>query len=415
MVGFRMKSTAVFLLLLLASPAFAQSSGNFSTFLDDTYNYIGNQSTPFIEATETGIGTVPTAFKSVFSAFDPGYCGPDQFQPSPGWISLTFLALLVVGFGITLLWMLGQVLQSQSLISTSKEEAFQILLSIIRIVFIFGVLFALNSWYTFRAGGMPSDPIYSLTSADPTNFGGPLTMIDGSMAFSRSLIVEMVTDFSNLVMYNMVLHTIYSSTMWFGVTWRAMYSFNMGPVLKPLIDIVGMALQFLSLGIGEWMLHLVLLCLIKRWTWSLFIPLAIFLRAIPMTRGAGEALFAIIFALAIIYPFMFIVTYETHKIMVNNLVDGKSALRTFVNESGAFKIVGAVVATMFLSAGVFLPFFAGMALNLAFELIRNAVYYVIIMSLLLPFLNIFVTLTAAREIARFFSVDVSFMSFIKVI
>jgi len=134
-----------------------------------------------------------------------------------------------------------------------------------------------------------------------------------------------------------------------------------------------------------------------------------------MTRGAGEALFAIIFALAIIYPFMFIVTYETHKIMVNNLVDGKSALRTFVNESGAFKVVGAIVATMFLSAGVFLPFFAGMALNVAFELIRNAVYYVIIMSLLLPFLNIFVTLTAAREIARFFSVDVSFMSFIKVI
>ena len=70
---------------------------------------------------------------------------------------------------------------------------------------------------------------------------------------------------------------------------------------------------------------------------------------------------------------------------------------------------------MFLMAGVFMPFFLGGALGLAFELIRGAVYYIVIMSLLLPFLNLFVTLTAAKEIAAFFRVDVNFMSFLKII
>jgi hypothetical protein len=310
---------------------------------------------------------------------------------------------------------MGQFMQMPNLIATAKEEWFQILMTLLRVIFIFFVFALANGWYVIQSSGASPDEIYQLTSSTKGNVGGKMTMIDGSMAFSRGLVVEMVTSYSNLVMYNMVIHTLYSSTMWFGTTWRAMYSFNLGPVLKPLIDIVGMALQFLSLGIGEWMLHLIILCMIKKFTWTLFIPLGIFLRALPPTRAAGEALFAIIFALAIIYPFMFLVSYESHKIMKNNLVNGSDALSNFVHKSGILAVAGSVIVTMFLAAGVFFPFFVGMALNLAFELIRNSVYYIVIMSLLLPFLNIFITLTAAREIARFFSVDVSFMSFIKII
>lgn len=389
------------MLLLLAGTSFAQLGSYFTNISED----LKQEAAPFKESTIIVGGTVPAAFTSIFAAFEPGYCGPDQFTLSAEWISMTVIAVLVVAFGLTIIWMLGQILQSPNLIATAKDEAFQAILTILRVVFIGLVILSLNSWFVAKTAGANADEVYKLG-------GKP---IDAAMSFSRLLIVEMVTDYSNLVMYNMVLHTLYSSTMWFGVTWRAMYSFNLGPVLKPLIDAVGSALQFLSLGIGEWMLHLVMLCLIKKWTWSLFIPVGIFLRTFPQTRGAGEALFAIIFALAVIYPFMFLVTYETHKIMSNNIVDGTSALTSFVRESGILKVTGAVVATMFLAAGVFFPFFIGMALNIAIELIQNAIYYVVVMSLLLPFLNIFITLTAAKEIARFFSVDVSFMSFIKVI
>ena len=390
-------------LLLLASSA----SADFSGFVNDTRDNIAQEAAPFKTAAATAGGAVPAVFTSVFDAFDPGYCGADQFTINPGWLSATVTAVVLVVIAITLVYLLGQFLAMPNLIATAKEEWFQVFMTILRVVFIVVVLSALNGWYVNQAGNS-QDEVYGST-------GAQMGVIDASMAFSRSLITDMVTSYSNLVMYNMVIHTLYSSTMWFGTTWRAMYSFNLGPVLKPLIDIVGMALQLLSLGISEWMLHLIMLCMIKKWTWTLFIPIGIFLRALPPTRAAGEALFAIIFALAVIYPFMFLVTYESHKILRNNIVDGSDALSNFVHKSGILAVAGSVIVTMFLAAGVFFPFFVGMALNLAFELIRNAVYYVVILSLLLPFLNIFITLTAAREIAKFFSVDVSFMSFIKII
>jgi len=407
------KKFAILALLLLASLTIAQ---DLSTLVTDVNQKLAQEGGAFVTATQAGGGAVVGGFTSVFEAFDPGFCGHDQFTPDAGWIEMTGIAMLLVGFAITLVYMMGQVTQSTSLIVASKDEALQLFYTVIRVVFIFGVLFGANWWYSIRTSGI-TDPtsLYAIRSSDPWNPGGPMTMIDAAMAYCRSMVVEMVTNYSNLVLYNMVVHTLYSSTMWFGVTWRVMYSFNLGPVLKPLIDILGMALQFLGIGISEWMLHLVMLCLIKRWTWSLFIPIAIFLRTIPQTRGAGEALFAVVFALAVIYPLMFLVTYETHKVMRNNLVESQSLVSSFVQKSGILAVTASVLVIMFLAAGVFFPFFISSALSVAFELIRNAVYYVVVMSLLLPFINIFVTLTAAREVAKFFNVDVSFMSFVKII
>ncbi len=394
--------------LLLSGLTHSEDAEQTSTykFIDSTSDTLKTDANLFLLAGQTAGGAVPGTLGSMYDAFSPGYCGPNQFTFDSGWISMTLLALMTVFMVVILIYMAGHMVQSPTLIATAKEEWYQIFMTLLRIVFIFSILFVTTQWFGIRTSNM-SDPIYGLPNMS--------LHIDAAMAFSRMMITEMVTTFSNLVMYNMVIHTIFSATMWFGITWRAMYSFNMGPVLKPLIDLVGMALQFLSLGIGEWMLHLIMLCLIKKWTWSLFIPVGIFLRAFPQTRGAGEALFAIVFALALIYPLMFLVTYETHKIMKGNLIEGDGAIRSFVQKSGILAVAGSVVVTMFLFAGVFFPFFVGMALDLAFELIRNAVYYAVIMSILLPFLNIFITLTAAREFARFFSVDVSFMSFVKVI
>lgn len=240
-------------------------------------------------------------------------------------------------------------------------------------------------------------------------------MIDASMAFARQMVSDMTTQYSMLVIYNTVIHTIYSSTMWFGITWRAMYSFNLGPVLKPIIDLIGTSLQFLSLGMTEWLLHVIILCMIKKYMWGFFIPVGMLLRAFPFTRNAGEALLSLSFALVIFYPFMFLFTYETSKIMSPNLVDAKSAMGAFLNKSGILGVAGIVLAISFLTAGVFMPFFLGGALNLLFELIKSVVYYIVIISVLMPFINIFVTLTAAKECAKFFNVDVNFMSFLKII
>jgi hypothetical protein len=408
-----MRRLLLLLLPLLAFSIAHADDNSMSSYFNNTTTAIQSQGHDFVEAAGAAGQTLPGVFNTVYDAFGPGNCGDGWISGSGGaslivnqwYVPAIFVAVIVV-IGIGLVYMFGQLLSSPGLVALAKEELFQTALTVLRVAFLVGILVSGEMWYGISASGT-SDQIYQ----NPNN----RSMMDAAMAFSRLMVSEMVNHYSMLLMYNMVIHTIYSSTMWFGVTWRAMYSFNLGPVLKPLIDIVGSALQFLSLGISEWLLHIVTLCLIKKWAWGLFIPVSMLLRAFPYTRSAGEALFALMFALAVFYPFMFVFDYEVHKLMKYNLVDPNRAMDTFLHKSGILGVFGSVLVMMFLMAGVFMPFFLGGALNLAFELVRTSIYYIVIMGVLMPFLNIFVTLTAAKEIANFFRVDVNFMSFLKII
>jgi len=392
----------------------AADAQTLGTFFDDRLNDATTQGEAFWRAGNSLKNLPAGTFVSVYQAFMPASCEPDLGGGGDNvfisavslWMEPALIMALIIALGLGAIYMVGQALSSPTLIQMAKDEGFQTFLTVVRVVFLGAGLLAGQTFYSLQSAGS-ADPIYSNSE---NKF-----MIDSAMAFARMMLSDMSTHYSMLVLYNMVLHTIYSSTMWFGVTWRAMYSFNLGPVLRPLIDVVGTSLQFLSLGMSEWLLHIVTLCLIKKWVYVLFIPIAMLLRSFPYTRPAGEALFALAFALALFYPIMFLFDYEVHKVMKNTITDAKGAMSSFIHKSGILNVFGAVLIVMFLMAGVFVLFFLGGALSLALELVRGSVYYIVIMSVLLPALNIFVTLTAAKETARFFNVDVNFLSFLKVI
>lgn len=403
--------TALAALLLALPLASAQQQESFGDTFSRTASTLQDQGNDFVYSTTRFLGTIPTTFTTVYGAFLPGTCDDPMTiiisggsSPAIGlWLAPAITVLFIVAMGVAIFYMAGQFLGSPNLIAAAKDEGVQTAMTAVRLLFIMGALVAADTWYGLsRPSG---DLIYSKYPA----------MIDASMAVSRLMVSQMTTHYSMLVIYNTVIHTIYSSTMWFGITWRAMYSFNLGPVLRPIIDLIGTSLQFLSLGMTEWLLHVLLLCMIKKYMWGFFIPLGLLLRAFPYTRNAGEALLSLALALAIFYPFMFLFTYEVHKLMSYHLVDARGAMGTFINQSGILSVFALVLAVSFLTAGVFMPFFLGGALNLLLELVRSAVYYIVIMSVLMPFLNIFVTLTVAKEMAKMFNVDVNFMSFLKII
>ncbi len=405
-----MMKKAALILLLLASLLFAyEDTGEFGDYLTETLDSIRSSGEDFVVAGEVAAGAGSSAFTSLYYAFTPGYCGDDWAQNDLDVIVNVFLGpaamtAIIIAFALTSIYLIGILMQLPHLIALAKEEGFQLGMTVIRIVFLVGILSAGNWWYLFSVEG-GTDPIYMNHD----------TMIDASMAFCRQMTVDMVDHYSALVLYNTVLHTLYSASFSLGYSWPNSFTFSLGPVLKPVIDAVGLTLQFLSLGIGEWLVHLITLCFIKRWAFSVFIPLSMLLRIFPPSRGAGEALFAISFALAIFYPFIFLVDYEVHKMLELNLSDSSSSVKSFVRSSGIFGILTSVLMFMFLMGGVFIPFFLGGAVTIFFELLRNSVYYISLMSIMLPFINIFLTLTFAREIARVFQVDINFMSFLKII
>ncbi len=403
-----MKKIALLVLLFILPLAHCEEDNTADDWSRETTDFLNTQGESFRDSSISALHTPVGAAKTVYDAFSPGYCEPEWLGQTASvfaaWFAPAIFMSIVVFFGIACIYMMGQLLSSPNLIAMAKDEFWQNAVTIFRVAFIASILFSGNIWFALKTDGT-TDPVYKNKD----------NMIDAAMAFSRQMVVEMIGTYSTLLIYNTVIHTVYSSTMWVGVSFRAMYNFNLGPVLKPIIDIVGTSLQYLSLAVSEWMVHNIVLCFIKRWTWGLFIPLAIFLRAIPYTRNAGEALLSLAFALAVIYPLMFLVSYEAHKLVSVSLTDNQGAVSAFITKSGLFSIAATLVAIALFAAGAILPIFLSGAVTIAFELIRSSVYYIIIMSMLVPFLNIFITLTLAREWAKIFNVTVNYLSFLKII
>lgn len=344
---------------------------------------------------------------------NPNCNDPWQTTFAVGQLRNVLLLVFIVAIALTLLYMLGQFFQAPNLIATVKEEFFQISLMCAQVFALFFLFQGANMWYAIQVNpnAFPADPV----AAGIYNPAVNPSIIDVAMAYSRLMIYKMTTELSSLAIFNSVLHTLYSSTLWFGVTWRAMWSFNLGPELKPLIDILSSSMQFLGIALNEWIVHLVTLCLIKKWTWGIYVPLAMMLYMVPHTRSAGAALLAIAFSLSLIYPLMFLSSYEVYRMTSGGLIGGDVAVRSFFQDSGILKFSLVAIAAAFMTAGVLMPLLAEAGIQVVFDLVRNSVYYVVIISILLPFLNIFITLTAAREFARAFGANVNFLAFLQLI
>lgn len=404
------------LLLVFSTPLFA---------IDCTPNP-GEARSDLCDFVEQTSSRLDTSFNTVFGGVvgqnaclppntTPGAPSPFLNSSNAEWMLNAALVMFISALVFVLVHFLGIALQSPNLIARAKQEYFEFTMTLIRIAFLAVVMLAVSQWHDVNARG----------STDVVYRNSP-TYIDSAMNFSLFLIKDMSQNFSLLLIYNMVIHTLYSATLWFGITWRAMFSFNLGPALRPIIDIIGFCMQFLTVGIGEWIIHFGMLCLIKKWTWALFMPIAIIMRSVWFLRGAGDALLALIFSLALVYPIMFVIDYEVYKLMGGNVfgttVEGlggpyenDSPFLQFVHKFGITGVSGVFIAIGLLMSGFLIPFLLTGALTVAFELIRASVFFIVIMSIVLPFINIFVTLTSAKETAHFFSVDINFMAFVKLI
>ncbi|MEM2909138.1 MAG: hypothetical protein QW171_03175 [Candidatus Bilamarchaeaceae archaeon] len=413
-----MKLKALFIILLFFSTVFSQnqqSDNEMVEYIHDITNAISDAGDSFVAtgraAAVGGFGGVG----SLFSAFEIGDCGTSWAATDPAgviatWLSPAVVVVIAVSFCIAIVFMVGELLNSPQLIAVAKEEGFQTIITVLRILFIATAMYAGNAWYTLAHAP-------SLTHPIPTDivYANAVDTLDAAMAFSRLMIADIAKNYSTITLFNMIVHIIYGATLWVGTNFRSMYNFNLGPVLKPFIDLLGIGTQMLSLALGEWMAHAMLLCFIKKWSWSIFIPAGVLLRAFPQTRDAGEAIFMLVMALGTIYPFMFVVDYEVHKLLSPNLVNPVLLINEYASRTGLLTIGGTALAMMLVGGGAIVPIVGGVVAVGTITLMESVVYYVVIMGLLLPFINIFITLTLAREWAKVFNVNVNYLSFMKII
>lgn len=404
-----MKKIALFFVFLLVSFVYAQSTqpssqSEFQNFITSTIDSLNNAADNFVRT--GGVITTSTAsgVEKMFNALGEGSC--DTNAVGMEYIELTILAIFIVAMVDVLLYMAGHVLQMPNLIAFAKDEGLALFFVILAVGSTIGVATTGDYFYRIATANAPPTEIV---------YYGKTTYIDAALAFNRLMLAEISKNYTALVLFNTILHIFYTASLYVGTNFRSMYNFNLGSALKPFMDLVSMGLQAMGVAIGEWLVQGMVLCFIKKWTWAVFMPLAIFLRSFPQTRQVGVALYALLTALIIIYPMMLIVMYESHKLLQPYLSDSLETIKDMAQSTGIFGITGMVLALAVVGGAALIPVIGGIVAMGAYDLLKNTVYYVVIMGAILPFFTIFITLTWAREFARLLGVEVNYMSFLKII
>lgn len=334
--------------------------------------------------------------------FDKLHTNIDSCNPPPGngLIPFATIPVLLVAFLFLIvaliMYMLGNFLQSPQVLALAKEEGYMVIFTIALAIFTYGAI---------AAGDMFSIilPIYSAP-----------TMIDVAIKFSFAVGDVLAKDLSVLIFFNGILGFFATSTMYFGSFENSMV-IAPGLALKPLTDVITLMIQLVSVSMAEWLFHIVTLCFIKKWIPVVFIPLGLFLRAIPYTRDGGNAILALSISLAIIYPALFFVQGIVFDLTRPNLEYGGMVFQLF-NQLGWSNVLIAGAAIYLISQTALVPILIVGFGDLTFMLAKESLYMFAVMSLFFPFVNIFITMTVAKEIGKvIFYTETNFTAIIRVI
>jgi hypothetical protein len=325
-----------------------------------------------------------------------GMCASDPAS-SFDFIGPTFFALVIIAMGIAIFYMAGNFLNSPQLIAMSKQEIYELVHTAL-IVALFA--FFLNFSHTLLFSG-GEDSIY-----------------DTALSYSVLMIHKITKDTMWLSLINTLIYMLYSAPLRLGGSLHHAVHFNLGGVLKPFVDGVGTMASLLSFAAGEWVANTTLLCFIRRFVPEIFLPIGVLLKAFPQTRGGGNAIIAICIAFFIIYPTMLYMNHEAY-LYKYGAIGERSSLEAIVEEF--------VLSTGWLNLSFYafaLWLFTGQLVGIAFltqlvvffiDMFADVIYTVFVLSIFLPLLNIFVTLTFARELAKYFGTEINISAFVRLI
>ncbi len=314
---------------------------------------------------------------------------------------------MIIAFGISglliaLYYMAGSFLNSPKLMAFSKKETYELIMTLF--IFIFFTL-----WF----GGQGA--FYNLG----------FNFIGESKTFLSKLIGNLSMYYTIIEAINFILYTLYSFQINLGTAnMGVMFLFQVGPGFKPLITASSYASQLIQIVLGEFVGIRVLFVFIERWLIPYVLPFALLFRSVPFTRSIGNILIAISFALFIIYPFMFYIESKIYEKVFSNVV--LSSFKNFFSDflsiipsdtGGKITVFAVGIVFSFLKNPWYttLFFLSGVIIEIFKQVLYQVAYITVIFGGILPFINIFVTLSLAREISKFLGTDIILAALEKVL
>lgn len=199
-----------------------------------------------------------------------------------GWISLSFIALVLAIMVTALGWVLSGGFAAQRYNDFLRERL----------------------WLFVEGMGVLA--VFSLAFAGLQEYG--TANIDTARTYATVIRNTAMFDFSAV----MVANTFFSFFATINPTFRPSgaklgfsFSFQLGPMFRPVFDLLGMLIQLMTASIAEWFAHQFILCFIKDNMLTILFPAGIFLRALGV-RAGGNALMGVALSLYFVYPYMMV-------------------------------------------------------------------------------------------------------------
>ncbi len=330
------------------------------------------------------------------------------------WVSISLSALVLIFMIVSLIMGFAFATNFKELYAWGKNELFQILATAIIVGAAFAVVNASDILSGFMLAGIRPDP-----SMSPTAFG----VAESYLKLNSYILFGQYVGFSAM---NIEFGKWASMTL---SLMPARVGFRLQPalVLRPIMDANAMMLNALGLGLASIYGQMALLSFVKEKMFALFLPIGIILRSFPFTRSKGSAIIAIALGFYIIFPLTFYLDVQVLKnyCYVLNVSELKNcavdSTKVFFSEiwrdinsnlsRGTWEGLSFMLFWFFMwpSKPVFL--FTGIVFGMASLIF----WFVIILGFVLPFINILITLTFTREIAKLLGGDVNISALTKIV
>ncbi len=387
---------------------------------------------------------LPDAFIMLFNGPQIGqgtFLPPDQ-----SWLPLSLVALLfsfsLAGLGYVLSGLMGP-----RLLAWSKQNLYASAKSAIIVILIFA--------------GFTLTNCQGSSTSSPNIYCVGFLQLQHAINFAETIRNTMTYEFATMTGITAGLSTLLNITPYFRPAGIIGISFSLSPAFRPLFDALGLMLSLLSVAVGEWFIQIWLLTFIKTRMLSIFVPIGLFLRAFGLQRG-GDALIAIAIGFFFVYPFMLNVSaiavqsyimseftgnntlvgasdgswYNTfdecidHTTKTSSILPGSGTVCFFkLSTLGALDYVKSFtdsiggIGPSLLIAGLVqlltgaLP--AALAVSFAavylLALIKASLFYILVVSIIIPLFILFITITLIKEIAAFLGTHMDFSAFEKLI
>ncbi|MEM4335454.1 MAG: hypothetical protein QXY61_00450 [Candidatus Anstonellales archaeon] len=317
---------------------------------------------------------------------------------------LSYLALVVVVFFYTAAYLAGKVFNypiTDALLRIKIDEVATTIL----------IIFALTFLYAF------------------VNSSGGYYYLDEAIKYNDKILWHIIRNLGIFTIFSTLIYLLYSLTIYIPIIPGLpliKFTISIGPALKPIIDMIFQTSNMLSVIVIEWITMKAILCMIKTWWLSFVLPIGVLLRSLSITKDAGNTLIALGIGMYFLYPVLLTMNYDIYEMQIGKAATGGltnfdlffGQMKNFLFGEAPTVLIGIIISgilTVYTEGSFAIAIIIAWLLWLLQNTLLDTIFLLFIISMFLPALNVFITLTFVMELGKLLGTDINVSALTKII